>query len=105
MQTITVWNTTVIALLYVTHETAICYNLLVINNFYRRWKKKLDRSIIDRHLSIYQKGAYNSGIQIFNNLPLEIKIVADNQKKFKCALKKILCTYTFHTMEEYLTHS
>ena len=28
------------------------------------------------------------GIKIFNNLPLEIKIVADNQKEFKCELKK-----------------
>jgi len=34
------------------------------------------------NLTIYQKGAYYSGIQIFNNLPLEIKIVADNRKEF-----------------------
>jgi len=32
-------------------------------------------------------------IKIFNNLPLEIKIVADNQKKFKIALKKFLHTH------------
>jgi hypothetical protein len=32
------------------------------------------------NLTIYQKGAYYSGIKFFNNLPLEIKIVADNQK-------------------------
>jgi len=55
------------------------------------------------NLTIYQKGAYYSGIEIFNNLPLEIKIVADNQKKFKLALKNFLYTYTFYTMEEYLT--
>jgi len=40
------------------------------------------------NLTIYQKGAYNAGIKIFNNLPLEIKNVACNQKKFKIALKK-----------------
>jgi len=34
------------------------------------------------NLTIYQKGAYYSGIKIFNNLPLEIKIVADNRKQF-----------------------
>ena len=28
------------------------------------------------NLTIYQKGAYYSGIKIFNNLPLEIKNVA-----------------------------
>jgi len=32
------------------------------------------------NLTIYQKGVYYSGIKIFNNLPLEIKNVADNQK-------------------------
>jgi len=42
------------------------------------------------NITIYQKGAYYSGIKIFNNLPLEIKNVAGNQKKFKVALKKIL---------------
>jgi hypothetical protein len=35
---------------------------------------------------------------------MEIKIVAYNQKKFKLALKKFLCTYTFYAMEKYLTH-
>jgi hypothetical protein len=34
------------------------------------------------YLTIYQKGAYYSGIKIFNNLPLEVKNVADNEKKF-----------------------
>ena len=33
------------------------------------------------NLSIYQKGACYLGIKIFNNLPLEIKNVAGNQKK------------------------
>ena len=49
--------------------------------------------------AIYQKVAYYSGIKIFNNLPLEIKNVTGNQKKFKIALKKILYTYSFYTME------
>jgi hypothetical protein len=33
------------------------------------------------NLTIYQNGAYYSGVKIFNNLPLEIKNVAGNQKK------------------------
>jgi hypothetical protein len=52
------------------------------------------------NITTYQKGAYYSGIKIFNNLPLEIKNVAGNQKKFKIALKKFLYTYSFYTMEE-----
>jgi len=56
-------------------------------------------------LTIYQKGAYFSGIKIFNNLPLEIKNIADNQNKFKIALKQFLHTYSFYTIEEYLSQS
>jgi len=57
------------------------------------------------NLTIYQKGAYYSGIKIFNNLHLEIKNVAGNQKKFKIALKKCLHTYSFCTTEECLSQS
>ena len=57
------------------------------------------------NLTIYQKEAYYLGIKIFNNLPWEIKNVAGNQKKFKITLKKILYTYSFYTMVEYLTQS
>jgi len=55
------------------------------------------------NLTIYQKGAYYSEIKMFNNLPLEIKNVAGNQRKFKIALKKNVRTYSFYTMEEYLS--
>jgi len=55
------------------------------------------------NLTIYQKGAYYSGIKIFNNLPLEIKNIAGNQKKFKIAFKKFLYTYSFYTLEEYFS--
>jgi hypothetical protein len=56
--------------------------------------------------TIYQKGAHYLGINYFNNkLSLEIKIVAYNQKKFKIAVKKFLYTFSFYTMEDYLTHS
>jgi len=55
------------------------------------------------NLTIYQKGAYYLGIKFFNNLPLEIKNVAGNQKNFKIALKKFLHTYSFYTVEEYLS--
>jgi len=44
------------------------------------------------NLTIYQKGTYYSGINIFNNLLLEIKNVDGNQKKFKIDLKKFLYT-------------
>jgi hypothetical protein len=43
------------------------------------------------------------GIKSFNNLPLEIKNVAGNQKKFKLALKKIVYADSFYTLEEYFS--
>ena len=80
-------------------------NFFIINNANHNidTRQRNNLYLPQANLTIYQKGAYYSGIKIFNNLPLEIKIVADDQKKFKCALKKFLYTYTFYTMEEYLT--
>jgi hypothetical protein len=57
------------------------------------------------NLTIYQKGAYYSGIKIFNNLPLEIKNIADNKNIFKIALNKFLHTHSFYTIEAYLSQS
>jgi len=58
------------------------------------------------NLTIYQKGAYYSGIKVLNNLAFEIKNVTGNQKKFKIALKKNCYTLIhFYTMEEYLSQS
>jgi len=44
-------------------------------------------------------------IKFFNNLPLEINNVADNQKKFKIDLIKCLYNYSFYTLEEYFNQS
>jgi len=51
-------------------------------------RKRYNLYLPQANLTIYQKGAYYSGIKMFNNLPSEIKNVAGNQKKFKIALKK-----------------
>jgi len=45
------------------------------------------------------------GIKIFNNLALEIKNVAVNQKKFKIVLRKFLHTSSFYAIEEYRSKS
>ena len=57
------------------------------------------------NLTMYQKGAYYSGIKIYNKLPLEIKNTAGNQKKFKTALKKFLYNCSFYATEEYFNQS
>jgi len=42
-------------------------------------RQRNDLHLPQANLTIYQRGAQYLGIKIFNNLPLEIKIVADNQ--------------------------
>jgi len=51
-------------------------------------RQRNDLHLPQANLTIYQRGAQYLRIKIFNILPLEIKIVADNQKKFKREFKK-----------------
>jgi hypothetical protein len=49
------------------------------------------------NLSVYQKGAYYSGVKIFNKLPSDIKNVNDNITKFKTTLKNFyMRTHSTH---------
>jgi hypothetical protein len=73
------------------------------HNIYTKQRNNL--YLPQANLTIYQKGAYYLGMKIFNNLPMEIKVVADKQKKFKRELKKFVYTCTFYAMEAFRTHS
>ena len=53
-------------------------------------------------LTAYQIGAYCSGVTIFNTLPTQTKNASD-LKKFNAALKHLLYTYSFYTMDEYFS--
>jgi hypothetical protein len=68
-------------------------------------RQKNNLYLSQENLRSYQKGSYYSGTKVFNNLPLEIKNVAGNLKKFKIALKQFVYTYPFHTLEEYFNQS
>ena len=54
----------------------------------------------EANLAIFQKGAYYSGITIFNSLSTEIKVLSDHMK-FKTALKHVLYLHSFYTLDEY----
>ena len=81
-------------------------NLFLTNNenYNLDTRQRNNLHLPQANVTIYQKGAYYSGIRIFNNLPLEIKNVAGNEKKFKIALKKFLHTYSFYTIESTLVN-
>jgi len=52
-------------------------------------------------LAIYQKAVYYLGVQIFNNLPSDIKNISSNLERFE-RIKKTFLDYTsFYTLEEY----
>jgi len=52
-------------------------------------------------LTLYQKGAYYSGIKIFNNLSPNIRNLSCDAKRFKSELDKYLQLKSFYTLEEY----
>jgi hypothetical protein len=57
------------------------------------------------NLTLYQKGAYYSGIKIFNNLPPHIRNLFRDIKKFKLQLAKYLHLKSPYTLDEYYNSS
>jgi hypothetical protein len=55
------------------------------------------------NLTKYQKGAYYTGIKLFNNLPLTIKSLNYDIKVFKPALKDYLCTHSFYSVNDFIS--
>jgi hypothetical protein len=58
-----------------------------------------DLHIPAANLAVFQNGVWYSGIKIYNHLPPTIK--QHGISKFKAALKRLLYTNSFHTLEEY----
>jgi hypothetical protein len=65
----------------------------------KRYKTNLHLPIAN--LTKFQKGTYYSGIKIFNNLPHNIKYLANETKLFWNALKRFLLIHYFYNSEEY----
>jgi len=53
------------------------------------------------NLSKFNKGAYISGIKVFNHLPHHLKALINDQKYLKSALKRFLYHHSFYSMNEY----
>jgi len=53
------------------------------------------------NLSKFNKGAYISGIEVFNHLPQYIKALTNDHKYFKSTLKRFLYHHSFYSMNEY----
>jgi hypothetical protein len=55
-------------------------------------------------LTVYQRGVYCMGIMVHNNLPLHIKEISNNPRKFKSSLNRFLHTHNFYTIDGYLQY-
>lgn len=55
-------------------------------------------------LTKVQKGAYYSGIKIYNHLPKELKQLSNNHKSFELALKRFLHANSFYILNEYFNY-
>jgi len=56
-------------------------------------------------MTIYQKGPFYMGINIYNSLPPETKVLSLNIKKFKSSLRRILHQHSFHTLDEHFNYT
>jgi len=56
------------------------------------------------NLTKFQKGVYYSAIKIFNNLPHEIKDLANDILPFQNALKRFLLANSFYNSTEYFNY-
>ena len=53
------------------------------------------------NLTLVQKGVLYSGSKIYNCLPLSIKALSNNAKRFKATLKRYLIENVFYSIDEY----
>ncbi|GFG29899.1 hypothetical protein Cfor_02255, partial [Coptotermes formosanus] len=70
-----------------------------IHKYRTRYNNNLHLPIVN--LSKFHKGAYISGVKVFNHLPQYIKILANDQNRFKSTLKRFLYHHSFYSMDEY----
>ena len=96
-------------LLFVVHNRGYFAPNSIYHNFNTRQKNNLHLPHVS--LTMYQKGVFYSGINVFNALPLTIKEISSNPTKFKSS-PKALSAKTFilqfrwiFLQEEYLTYA
>jgi hypothetical protein len=77
-------------------------HLFDTNNEIHKYKPRNNNNLHHplANLSKFNKGAYISGIEVFNHLPQYIKVLINNQTHFKSTLKRFLYHYSFYSMNE-----
>ena len=73
--------------------------------FYIKTRNKENLFQLQSNLSIYQMVPHYAGIMIYNNIPIQIKLLPSNFNQFKQALKDFLQLRSFYTLAEYLNYN
>jgi hypothetical protein len=60
-----------------------------------------DFHLHSKQLNLFQKGVFYSGIKMYNHLPLSIKDLSHDIKRFTRALKGFIQSNPFYSLEEY----
>jgi hypothetical protein len=80
-------------LLFVVHNKGYFASNSVYHNINTRQKNYLHLPQVS--LTMYQKGVFYSGIKVFNAIPMIIKDISSNPRKFKVTLKHYISANTF----------
>ena len=78
-------------------------HLFDVNNKIHKYKTRNNNDLYLPLVSLskFNKGAYVSGIKVFNHLPQYIKELINNQTYFKTTLKMFLYYHSFYSMNGY----
>jgi len=85
--------------IYVVKNTHLFHTNNQTHSIHTRFKTNLHPPTAN--LTKFQKTVYYSAIKIFNNLPHEIKDLANDILPFRHALKRFLPTNSFYNSKEY----
>jgi len=81
-------------------------HLFTTNNKIHKYKTRNNNNLHlpTANLSKFNKGAYISGIKVFNHLPHHLKSFTKDLKCFKFTLKRFLCHHSFYSLNEYYAY-
>jgi len=100
MEIMTLYSQYVYSLILYTVNNKYLFNTNnEIHKYRTRYNNNLHLPIVN--LSKFNKGAYISGVEVFNHLPQYIKALANDQKCFKSTLKRFLYHHSFYSVDEY----
>jgi hypothetical protein len=87
------------SLLYIVRNRELYKSNPNIHSINTRHSTDLHPSI--SKLITFQEGAYDFGIKVFNNFTPSLKILSNELKHYRPALKPFLLTKSFYSLDEY----